>query len=61
VLGDPAHETMRHRPDPAAVDLLFMAFSADIGNQFEFTQSIWANNTGFPRSQSKPRPPAWTP
>lgn len=30
------------------VGLLFMAFNSDIGNQFEFTQINWANNTGFP-------------
>ena len=30
------------------VGLLFMAFNADIGQQFDFTQSAWANNPGFP-------------
>jgi Dyp-type peroxidase family len=30
------------------VGLLFMAFNADLSNQFEFTQSSWADNTGFP-------------
>ncbi len=31
------------------VGLLFMAFNADIAQQFEFAQSTWANNPGFPR------------
>lgn len=29
------------------VGLLFMAYQNNIGNQFEFTQSAWANNPGF--------------
>jgi Dyp-type peroxidase family len=29
------------------VGLLFMAYQSDIANQFEFTQSSWANNPGF--------------
>lgn len=28
--------------------LLFMAFMADIENQFEFLQSVWVNSPGFP-------------
>ncbi|MBB3963211.1 Dyp-type peroxidase [Rhizobium metallidurans] len=31
------------------VGLLFMAFNADIAEQFEFAQSTWANSPGFPR------------
>ncbi len=31
------------------VGLLFMAFNADIRNQFEFTQIQWANNPAFPQ------------
>ena len=31
------------------VGLLFMAFNADIAQQFEFAQGAWANNPGFPR------------
>jgi Dyp-type peroxidase family len=31
------------------VGLLFMAFNANIEEQFEFVQNIWANNAGFPR------------
>jgi Dyp-type peroxidase family len=32
------------------VGLLFMAFNANLGNQFEFTQGTWANNPGFPNA-----------
>jgi deferrochelatase/peroxidase EfeB len=31
------------------VGLLFMAMNVDIGNQFEYTQSVWADNPEFPR------------
>ena len=31
------------------VGLLFMAFNADISQQFEFAQKTWANNVGFPK------------
>ena len=31
------------------VGLLFMAFNANISEQFEFAQATWANNPGFPR------------
>ncbi|VVJ16395.1 Dye-decolorizing peroxidase (EC [Amycolatopsis camponoti] len=52
--------TYGERPDdpnadvpPAArpsggVGLLFMAFNSMLGNQFEFTQAVWADNPGFP-------------
>ncbi|MET8846930.1 Dyp-type peroxidase [Amycolatopsis sp. NPDC004625] len=52
--------TYGERPDdpnadvpPAArpsggVGLLFMAFNSVLDNQFEFTQSLWADNPGFP-------------
>jgi deferrochelatase/peroxidase EfeB len=33
----------------SGVGLLFMALNVDIGNQFEFTQSVWADNPEFPR------------
>ena len=38
------------------VGLLFMAYMADIGQQFEVNQAVWANNPGFP-----PRPPGTDP
>ena len=31
------------------VGLLFMAFNANLAQQFEFAQSRWANNPGFPK------------
>ncbi|WIX84705.1 Dyp-type peroxidase [Amycolatopsis sp. DG1A-15b] len=52
--------TYGERPDdpnadvpPAArpsggIGLLFMAFNSRLGNQFEFTQAVWADNPGFP-------------
>jgi Dyp-type peroxidase family len=52
--------TYGERPDdpnadlpPAArpsggVGLVFMAFNSVLGNQFEFTQAVWADNPGFP-------------
>jgi Dyp-type peroxidase family len=30
------------------VGLLFAAYQSDIANQFEFTQTLWVNNPGFP-------------
>lgn len=30
------------------VGLLFMAFNSELGNQFDFTQQVWANNRDFP-------------
>jgi deferrochelatase/peroxidase EfeB len=30
------------------VGLLFMAYNATIGQQFKFTQQVWANNKNFP-------------
>jgi len=38
------------------VGLLFMAFNADIGGQFEFTQQNWANNRDFPPTPNDIRP-----
>ena len=34
--------------------LLFMAYNAKIDDQFAFTQSIWANNPGFPNVPAPP-------
>lgn len=45
---DPNDGKLNNKPS-AGVGLLFMAFNADIGEQFEFAQSLWANNAGFPR------------
>lgn len=38
------------------VGLLFMAFNSNIGEQFAFVQSVWANNAGFPATPT-PVPP----
>lgn len=36
------------------VGLLFMAFNAELAQQFDFTQSTWANNPGFPSGPAEP-------
>ena len=36
------------------VGLLFMAFNSELSNQFDFTQSTWANNPAFPIGGSAP-------
>ncbi|WP_430240751.1 Dyp-type peroxidase [Neorhizobium sp. DAR64861/K0K2] len=36
------------------VGLIFMAYMADVNQQFEFTQSAWANNTSFPFQPAVP-------
>ncbi|WP_160005691.1 Dyp-type peroxidase [Rhizobium sp. 18055] len=36
-----------HDQPTGKVGLLFMAYMSDIAEQFEFTQSAWANNTNF--------------
>lgn len=36
--------------------LLFMAFMSDIGEQFEFLQSAWANDVNFPFNTATPGP-----
>lgn len=38
------------------VGLLFMAFNADLVDQFEFVQKNWANNGGFPKHNSPHTP-----
>ncbi|GAA4553897.1 Dyp-type peroxidase [Amycolatopsis samaneae] len=43
------------------VGLLFMAFNASLGNQFEFTQANWANNPAFPRVRTVPPAPPVVP
>ncbi|PXY24125.1 Dyp-type peroxidase [Prauserella flavalba] len=49
-------EPISARPT-GGVGLLFMAFNSDLGDQFEFTQQIWANNTEFPRVPEGTKPP----
>ena len=38
----------------SGVGLLFMAYNSNIGSQFEFMQSSWANSTGFPGGANSP-------
>jgi Dyp-type peroxidase family len=40
------------------VGLLFMAYQADIGRQFEIMQRAWANNPNFPRLAPQPGQPS---
>ncbi len=43
-------------PEGVAADrgLLFLAYQHSIANQFEFVQSVWVNNPGFPGEKDKP-------
>ncbi|WP_410654046.1 Dyp-type peroxidase [Amycolatopsis sp. lyj-112] len=43
------------------VGLLFMAFNSVLGNQFEFTQAVWANNPSFPITPDGFKPPGLDP
>jgi Dyp-type peroxidase family len=45
---DPNAELPASARPTGGVGLLFMAFNAEIANQFQFTQSIWVNNPNFP-------------
>ncbi len=45
---DPNGEVEPEDRPSGGVGLLFMAYNADLGNQFEFTQAAWANNPAFP-------------
>ena len=45
---DPNAEVPPSARPSGGVGLLFMAFNAVLGNQFEFTQALWADNPGFP-------------
>lgn len=45
---DPNDGKLSNKPT-VGVGLLFMAFNAVIGEQFEFAQKTWANNPGFPK------------
>lgn len=43
-----------HNKPVKDVGLLFMAFNADLQQQFEFAQGTWANNPGFPQAPTAP-------
>ncbi|MEO5741940.1 MAG: hypothetical protein ABIS29_15235 [Vicinamibacterales bacterium] len=45
---DPNDGQVDNKPEKG-VGLLFMAFNADIGQQFEFAQKAWANSASFPK------------
>jgi Dyp-type peroxidase family len=45
---DPNAELPPEARPSGGVGLLFMAFNSVLGNQFEFTQAVWADNPGFP-------------
>jgi Dyp-type peroxidase family len=45
---DPNDGRIKNKPKKD-VGLLFMAFNANIAQQFEFAQKTWANNAGFPK------------
>lgn len=45
---DPNAELPPEARPSGGVGLLFMAFNSVLGNQFEFTQAVWADNPRFP-------------
>ena len=45
---DPDDGQIANKPEKD-VGLLFMAFNAELGQQFEFAQKSWANAAGFPK------------
>ena len=54
VRTDDLNDGRRFNKPTGDVGLLFMAFNADLAEQFEFVQSNWSNFTGFPKA---PQPP----
>lgn len=50
---DPNDSRVFNKPKDS-VGLLFMAFNADLRQQFEFVQKNWANNAGFPAAPNPP-------
>ncbi|KAA9165718.1 Dyp-type peroxidase [Amycolatopsis acidicola] len=55
-LDDPGTDLPPILRPTSGVGLLFMAFNSNLGNQFEFTQRLWANDTGFPITPDGSRP-----
>ncbi len=47
-LDDPDADLPPAQRPTGGVGLLFMAFNVDLAEQFEFVQSLWADNAGFP-------------
>ena len=54
VRTDDLNDGKRFNKPTRDVGLLFMAFNANLAEQFEFVQKNWANFTGFPKA---PQPP----
>lgn len=50
---DPNDGKIKNKPSKD-VGLLFMAFNANIAEQFEFAQKNWANNISFPKAPTAP-------
>ncbi|SDY84411.1 Dyp-type peroxidase family [Amycolatopsis xylanica] len=48
-LDDPNADLPPSARPSGGVGLLFMAFNSNIGQQFDFVQTNWANGAGFPR------------
>jgi Dyp-type peroxidase family len=48
-LDDPTAELDPSQRPTGGVGLLFMAFNAELAQQFEFTQASWANSAAFPQ------------
>lgn len=58
---DPGADLPPSARPTGGVGLLFMAFNVDLAQQFEFTQSVWADNPGFPRVPVGSDPPGVDP
>jgi deferrochelatase/peroxidase EfeB len=57
---NPNDGAIGNKPE-GGVGLLFMAFNADIAEQFEFAQGSWANSEGFPQVWDPAYPPGIDP
>lgn len=53
---DHPNDDVSEKTPNAGVGLIFMAYQADLENQFEFIQSSWANNSNFARPLVTPGP-----
>lgn len=54
---DPNAELPPSARPTGGVGLLFMAFNAELAQQFQFTQQVWVNNPGFPFVPEGAKPP----
>jgi deferrochelatase/peroxidase EfeB len=53
---DPGADLPPSSRPTGGVGLLFMAFNADVGQQFDFVQERWVNNPGFPNPNGGAEP-----